>query len=83
MDCAALGRGRGHGGVMSAQGKPARCFVIVENAGYERETTLPGTFPNSMKAWQRAQRIYRPAEQFELHVDVALQLEDGTLTYDF
>jgi hypothetical protein len=69
---------------VSAQArKPARCFVIVENSGHEGETILPDTFPNSMKAWQRAQRIYKPREQFALHVDVALQLEDGTLTYDF
>jgi hypothetical protein len=62
--------------------KPKRVFRIVENAGYEGETILPGEFPSSDKAWKRAQRIYRPSEQFELHVDVALQLADGTLTYD-
>jgi hypothetical protein len=68
---------------MNAKAKPQRVFRIVENAGYEGERVLPGEFNSSMKAWQRAQRVYRPSEQFKLHVDVALQLDDGTLTYDF
>jgi hypothetical protein len=57
-------------------------YAVVENAGYEGEHAVK--FSRDIRlciGWMT--KHYTQKEISDLHVDIALQREDGTRTYDF
>lgn len=58
-------------------------YRVVENAGYEREYVTPGHFADYRSAQFWMNHHYEDDEVESLHVDIAKQLPDGSLTYDF
>lgn len=55
-------------------------YVVVENAGYERETDID-TAHSWREAMNRIDEIYEPFEVDELHVAVCIENPDGSREY--
>lgn len=60
-----------------------RFYRIVERSGMEGETVLPRRFATLDKAEKAVRRHYTTAEREGLPVLIALELPNGSLTYEY
>ena len=60
----------------------AKCYTVVENAGYEGENDVRTAFSSAEAAWRWAERYYQGDEIETLHVQVARDTQDGR-SYEF
>ena len=60
-----------------------RIYRIIENAGYEREQDIGGSYASIGEALATIRRMYDPDEIEDLHVQIMLQLPDGSLTSEY
>lgn len=57
-------------------------YVVIENAGYERECDVhSATSHEAAIAWR--DQYYEDDEIGQLHVEIARELPDGSRTYEF
>jgi hypothetical protein len=60
----------------------AKCYTVVENAGYEGEQDVRTAFSTSEAAWRWAERHYRKSELEDMHVQVRRD-SPGERTYEY